>query len=154
MKFFKDDGVLFFQDKNNRKRKYCYEFTGGSMKKAALVLEGGGLRTLYTSGVLDIFMEHNIEFECVIGVSAGALNAANYISKQRGRSARINIIHSNDPEYYGLKQFFFKRDAFNFDFLFNNPINILYPYDEEMLINSNQRIYIAATQGSKSDATK
>ena len=58
------------------------------MIDAALVLEGGSLRSLYTAGVLDVFMEKNIEFSCVIGVSAGALTAANYISKQRYRNRR------------------------------------------------------------------
>ena len=62
------------------------------MIEAALVLEGGALRSLYTAGVLDMFMEKNIEFSCVIGVSAGALTAANYISKQKYRSAKINIL--------------------------------------------------------------
>ena len=52
------------------------------MIKAALVLEGGALRGMYTSGVLDTFLKNNMEFECVAGVSAGALNAMSYISKQ------------------------------------------------------------------------
>ncbi|MDR0473991.1 MAG: patatin family protein [Treponema sp.] len=115
------------------------------MIKAALVLEGGSLRSLYTSGVLDIFMENEIEFECVIGVSAGALNAGNYIAKHIGRSARINIMHSNDPNYFGVKQLLLKRSAFNFNYLFYSPIKDLYPYNENALINSKQRFLIGAT---------
>ena len=53
------------------------------MIKAALILEGGALRGMYTSGVLDTFLKHNMEFECVAGVSAGALNAMSYITKQK-----------------------------------------------------------------------
>lgn len=79
------------------------------MINAALVLEGGSLRCLYTAGVLDFFMEHGIEFSCVIGVSAGALTAANYITNQKRRSARINIMHSSDSNYYGLKQLLSKK---------------------------------------------
>ena len=115
------------------------------MLQAALVLEGGALRSLYTSGVLDIFLDHGIEFSCVIAVSAGAMNAANYISKQKGRSARINIIHCNQSGYYGLKQFFLKGNAFNFEYLLHHPINDLYPYDDKALAASKQTFYIAAT---------
>lgn len=115
------------------------------MIKAALVLEGGSLRSLYTSGVLDVFMENKIEFECVIGVSAGALNAANYIAKHIGRSAKINILHSNNPNYFGLKQLLFKRRAFNFDFLFYTPIKDIYPYSEEELNTTKQKFLICAT---------
>ena len=115
------------------------------MINAALVLEGGSLRSLYTSGVLDVFMENEMEFECVIGVSAGALNAANYIAKHAGRSAKINILHSKDPNYYGLKQLIFKRSAFNFNYLFYSPIKDLYPYNENLLINTKQKFLICAT---------
>ncbi|MDR0312501.1 MAG: patatin family protein [Treponema sp.] len=115
------------------------------MIKAALVLEGGALRSLYTSGVLDVFMENGMEFSCVIGVSAGALNAGNYIAKHIGRSARINIMHSNDPKYFGMKQFLLKGSIFNFDYLFYSPIKDLYPYNEEALINSRQKFLIGAT---------
>ena len=75
------------------------------MIKAALVLEGGALRGMYTSGVLDTFLKNNMEFECVAGVSAGALNAMSYISKQPGRSAKINLEYCDDPRYIGRKAF-------------------------------------------------
>ena len=119
--------------------------TNSEMINAALVLEGGSLRSIYTSGVLDVFMENNIEFSFVIGVSAGALNAANYIPKHIGRSAKINILHSNDSNYYGIKQFLFKGSAFNFNYLFYSPIKDLYPYDENMFMTSKQRFLIGAT---------
>lgn len=112
---------------------------------AALVLEGGSLRCLYTAGVLDFFMEKEIDFSCVIGVSAGALTAANYITNQKRRTAQINIVHSSDSNYYGIKQLVSKRRAFNFDYLFYNPINQLYPYDIHKLEKLKQKFYIAAT---------
>ncbi len=58
--------------------------------KAALVLEGGALRGQYTAGVVDSFLEHGIEFDSVIGVSAGALCGANFVSKQFGRVTNVN----------------------------------------------------------------
>lgn len=53
--------------------------------KTGLVLEGGGMRGIYTAGVLDAFMEHGIEFDGVIGVSAGAIHGCSFVSKQKGR---------------------------------------------------------------------
>ena len=58
------------------------------MEQAALVLEGGSLRCLFTAGVLDVFMEAELDFPYIIGVSAGALSGLNYISRQPFRTAR------------------------------------------------------------------
>jgi predicted patatin/cPLA2 family phospholipase len=114
------------------------------MIDAALVLEGGSLRSLYTAGVLDVFMENNIDFSYIVGVSAGALCAGNYIAKHIGRSAKINILHSNDSNFFGMKQLLFKGSAFNFDFLFNT-VKKWYPYDESKIDNPNRRFIIGAT---------
>ena len=71
------------------------------MYNVGLVLEGGGNRAIYTSGVLDAFMENDIRFPYTIGVSAGALNGYNYVAGQIGRSARFNLYHRFDPNYIG-----------------------------------------------------
>ena len=113
--------------------------------KAALLLEGGALRSVYTAGVLDVFMENDLYFEYVIGVSAGALIGTNYISKQPGRSILFNIEHRNDPRYIGLKHWIFDGSIFNFDFLFGKDGNELTPYDFNMLKNTNQRFLVEAT---------
>jgi len=115
------------------------------MIDGALVLEGGGLRTLYTSGVIDVFLENNIEFSCVIGVSAGALNAVNYITKQVGRSVKINLLHSYDSKFFGLRQFLTKKSVLNFDYLLKSPIEDLYPFDVKTFEESKQRLIIVAT---------
>ena len=57
-------------------------------KKTGLVLEGGGMRGIYTAGVLDAFMERRITFDGVIGVSAGAIHGCSFVSNQKGRSIR------------------------------------------------------------------
>jgi len=124
---------------------YNFDESNIKMQKAALVLEGGSLRSVYTSGVLDVFMENGIQFDLIVAVSAGALNAGNFVSNQIGRSAKINILHSDDSNYYGYKQLIFHRRAFNFEYIFYSPINDLYPYDEEALKNSKQRLMIATT---------
>lgn len=73
------------------------------MEKSVLVLEGGAMRSLFTSGVLDVFMENNINIDCTVGVSAGALVGSNYVSNQKGRTANININYCKDSKYIGVK---------------------------------------------------
>ena len=94
-----------------------------------LVLEGGGLRGTYTSGVLDAFMEYEIKFPYIIGVSAGICNAVSYLSQQKGRSAQINMNHCNDKNYYGLGNFFKTGSIFSEKMLFDLIPHELYPFD-------------------------
>lgn len=115
------------------------------MIDAALVLEGGALRSVFTAGVLDVFMNNDLYFKSVFGVSAGALTAANYISKQPGRTAHINLEHTKDANYYGLMCWLKKRSIFNFDYIFGKPINKLIPFDEETFKNSKQQFISVAT---------
>ena len=124
------------------------------MINAALILEGGALRNVFTSGVLDVFMEKGMEFSYVIGTSSGSFVGANYIAKRVYHSARSNLMHSNNPNYYGLKQFLLTGCVFNFDYLFdiNNPIDGLYPYDEDELKNTRQRFLVSATNCETGEA--
>ena len=69
------------KDKLERSRQYM---------KSGLVLEGGAMRGMYTAGIMDVFMDENIEFDGIIGVSAGAVFGVNYLSKQRGRVIRYS----------------------------------------------------------------
>lgn len=64
-----------------------------------LVLEGGGLRAMFTSGVLDVFMKHGIRFDAAVGVSAGVLFGSNYKSEQPGRALRYNIRYKDHRGY-------------------------------------------------------
>ncbi len=72
-------------------------------EKKGLVLEGGGLRGMFTAGVLDALMEEELHFDGMIGVSAGALFGCNYKSGQKGRALRYNIQLKDDSRYMGLK---------------------------------------------------
>jgi len=73
--------------------------------KTGLVLEGGGMRGLFTAGVIDVMMEHGIRFDGLIGVSAGAAFGCNYKSHQSGRVLRYNLRFSDDPRYMGFRTF-------------------------------------------------
>lgn len=121
------------------------------MIKATLVLEGGALRGMYTSGVLDTFLKNNMEFECVAGVSAGALNAMSYISKQPGRSARINLEYCDDPRYIGRKAFIKNKGIIGYDYLFGDISENKVPFDYKAFENTNQRFVIVTTNCEKAE---
>ena len=115
------------------------------MLDAALVLEGGALRGMFTAGVLDELMEREIEFAYVNGVSAGSLNGINYISKQKGRSRDINLDYVNDPRYLGVRNIVSNGGIFNFRFLFGELSDELVPFDARTFFASGQRFEVVAT---------
>ena len=77
-------------------------------EKIGLVLEGSGVRGIYTAGVLDVFMEQGISFDGVIGVSAGAIHGCSYLSNQKGRSIRYYKKYCADPRFMGLRSWLAK----------------------------------------------
>ena len=74
-----------------------------NMTKTGLVLEGGGMRGLFTAGVIDEMMTQGIHFDGIVGVSAGATFGCNYKSHQIGRVLRYNLTFRKDPRYMGLR---------------------------------------------------
>lgn len=115
------------------------------MEKAALILEGGALRVLFTSGILDFFLESGLEFEYVNGVSGGALCGVNYLSKQVGRTAETNIRFLRDKRYIGVRNLLFHDGIFNFEFLFGDISEHYLPFDYETYRNSPQTFEAVAT---------
>ena len=97
--------------------------------ETALVLEGGGMRGVFTCGVLDCFMDHQIRFPYTIGVSAGACNGLSYISRQRGRAKYSNIDLLDKYNYIGLRHLLRKRNIMDFDLLFTEFPEHILPYD-------------------------
>lgn len=108
------------------------------MDNITLILEGGALRSMYTAGVLDTFMRNNIEAQTIIGVSAGALSGLNYLSKQIGRTAKINIDYCNDPNYIGTKALLKEKGLIGFNYLFEEISKNDTPFDFETFKNSKQ----------------
>lgn len=84
--------------------------------KRGLVLEGGAMRGLWTAGVIDVMMEHGIEPDGLIGVSAGAAFGCNYKSRQIGRAIRYNMRFAKDSRYSGWRSLFISGDYFNAEF--------------------------------------
>lgn len=112
--------------------------------KPALLLQGGSLRGLYTSGVLDVWMERGLYFPTVAGVSAGALNAVNYVSHQPGRSARINLSYRHDPRYFGPLAALRSKGVFGLDFIMRTLAE-RENFDRATFEASPQRLMVAAT---------
>lgn len=115
------------------------------MINAALAMEGGSLRCMFTSGIVDVFMENDMYFSYVSGVSAGSLTGANYISKQIGRTADVNLSYINDKRYVGFDPLLKHHMIFNFDFLLEEIGGKLNPFDYETFNNSEQRFSCVAT---------
>ncbi len=114
-------------------------------EKIGLVLEGGGLRGIYTSGVLDYFIDENIYFPYVIGVSMGACNAASYVSKQRGRNKTVNTCFLKDKRYISYRGLLKTGSLFGMDFIFDDIPNRLVPFDYQQFAQSGQKFIIGAT---------
>ena len=98
---------------------------------SGLVLEGGGMRGVFTAGVLDNLMDRGIRFPYTIGVSAGACNGISYMSEQRGRAKYCNIDLLEKHRYIGFKHLLLKGNIMDFDLLFRRIPEELYPYDYE-----------------------
>jgi predicted patatin/cPLA2 family phospholipase len=97
---------------------------------ASLVIEGGGMRTAYTMGVLDYFMEQDIDFTYLISISAGVGTGMNFISKQIGRSLTFTTDYSNDKRVAGIGTFLKTGAYFNLDFIYNELEKEIY-FDEK-----------------------
>lgn len=114
-------------------------------KQTGLVLEGGGMRGVFTCGVLDCLMDHHIRFPYVIGVSAGACNGLSYMSQQRGRAKYSNINLLEEYNYIGLKYLLTKRNIMDFDLLFHDFPERILPYDYEAYFSSPERFVMVTT---------
>ena len=124
--------------------------------KIGLVLEGGGMRGLYTAGVLDIFMEKGIHIDGIIGVSAGALFGINYKSNQKGRILRYNKKYAKNKNYMGMYSLLTTGNIMNEEFCFNKIVNELDPIDYETYKHSNVKFYAVVTniETGKEDTIK
>lgn len=93
------------------------------MGKTGLIVEGGGMKCAYSAGVLDAFIDHNINFDYVIGVSAGSANAASFLAGQRDRAHRFYTIHLKEPDYFGLRSFLKTGNLFGLDYIYGTLSN-------------------------------
>ena len=114
-------------------------------QKTGLVLEGGAMRGLFSAGVLDVMMENGIEFDAVMGVSAGAVFGCNFKSGQIGRSIRYNMRFCDDPRYCSFESLRKTGDLYNVQFCYDEIPNKLDPFDKEAYQANPMPFYAVCT---------
>lgn len=115
------------------------------MYQAGLVLEGGGMKGAYTAGVLDFFLEKEMEFASVYGVSAGAVHMCSYLSKQKGRSIRISTKYGADPRYCSVASLLLTGDLFNVKTCYDTVPNKWEPFDHKTYESYQGKAYAVVT---------
>ena len=114
-------------------------------QKTGLVLEGGAMRGMFTAGVLDVMMENGIEFDAVMGVSAGAVFGCNFKSGQTGRALRYNMRFCGDPRYCSLESLRKTGDLYGVQFCYDEIPNKLDPFDREAYRSNPTPFYAVCT---------
>ena len=114
-------------------------------QNTALVLEGGGMRGVFTCGVLDYLMDHRIQFPYVVGVSAGACNGLSYMSHQRGRGKYSNIDLLAKYKYIGVRPLLKRRGLIDQQLLFHRFPDRILPYNYKAYAENPNRFEMVTT---------
>lgn len=110
-----------------------------------LVLEGGAQRGIYTAGVLDVFLENGLDFDTVIGVSAGALHGSSYVSKQKGRSIEYTLKYCRHKDFMSISSFIRTGNIVGTQFSYRDIPNTLVPFDYDSFESSRTKMYAVCT---------
>ena len=113
--------------------------------KKGLIMEGGAMRGMFTAGVIDVMMEHGIEFDGAIGVSAGAAFGVNYKSRQIGRAIRYNERFCNDKRYCSLWNLIRDGNLYSKDFCYGEVPLVHDPFDFEAYEANPMEFHIVCT---------
>lgn len=109
-----------------------------------MVIQGGGTRGNYASGVLDYLMDHNIEFEYVVGTSCGALCGADFVSGDRGRTSLIMTKYMRSLKFASLHNMILKGSFFDFSYLWGKITDKI-PFDFDRFYSNPAKFYAVAT---------
>ena len=115
------------------------------MYQAGLVLEGGGMKGMYTAGVLEFFLDKDIEFSSCYGVSAGACHLCSFLSKQKKRAYRVAVNYLDNKKYCGAFSLLTTGDLFGVDMCYDLIPNYLDPYDFETFGKYEGKAYAVVT---------
>lgn len=111
----------------------------------ALILEGGGMRGLFTAGALDAFLDADIKIPRCYGVSAGACNAISYYTGQRGRSRAVNVNYVNDKRYVSWENLLDGGSMFSEEMMFHTIPEKLLPFDYDKYRDVNPDSWAVCT---------
>lgn len=115
------------------------------MYQAGLILEGGGMKGVYTAGVLDFFLDKEIEFSSCYGVSAGSCHMCSYLSKQKKRAYRIAVNYLDHKKYCSPYSLLTTGDLFGVDMCYDLIPNYLDPYDYDTFNQYEGKAYTVVT---------
>ena len=115
------------------------------MVEVGLVVEGGGMRGIYTAGVLDFFMDKNLYFDDCYAVSAGACHVTSYLSKKKGRSAKITLDYIGDKRYCSINSLIKTGDMFGAEMIYDIIPNKLDLYDYDTFNKFKGNFYSVVT---------
>ena len=113
--------------------------------KKGLILEGGAMRGMFTAGVMDVLMEHEVGFDGLVGVSAGAAFGCNYKSKQPGRVIRYNTRFCADKRYGGLGVLLKTGNIYSTDFAYGEVPLVHDVFDFETYEKNPMEFYVVCT---------
>ncbi|MBR1838710.1 MAG: patatin family protein [Bacteroidaceae bacterium] len=116
-----------------------------STEHSGLVLEGGGMRGVFTAGVLDAFMEKHITFPYCVAVSAGACNGLSYMSQQIGRAKLSNIDLLKKYGFIGIKYLWSQHSVFDLETMYDRLPNHILPFDYEACFRNPMRFEMVCT---------
>lgn len=122
------------------------------MSKVGLVLEGGGTRAIYTSGVLDVFIKNQIQFPYVIGVSAGSCNGTSFLGGNYRRQHDITVKYVNDKRYMGITSMLKNGMFLNLPWIFGELSYDMMPLDHETFEDSGSRLVVVVTNAQTAQA--
>lgn len=115
------------------------------MYQAGLVLEGGAMKGIYTAGVLDFFLDKEIDFTSCYGVSAGSCHMCSYLSKQKKRAYRVAVNYLDNKRYCSVYSLLTTGDLFGIDMCYDLIPNYLDPYDHEAFERYEGKAYAVVT---------
>lgn len=115
------------------------------MISAGLILEGGGMRGIFTAGVLDFFLEQKLDFAACYGVSAGACHAASFLAGQHGRAYRVAVDYLDEKQYCSFQSLRTTGDLFGVKMIYDTIPNELDPYDYEAFLKNKTKFYATVT---------
>lgn len=114
-------------------------------QQVALVFQGGGTRSAFTAGVADALLDLKLSFSYVIGTSAGALCAANFLSGDRGRTKEVAFSLMKGTKFVSLHNLVHKGSFFDFNYLFSPDCFAKFPFNREAFQNNTTVFYAATT---------